>query len=235
MHSIKTTQFEGPLDLLLQLIEERKLDITQLSLATVTEQYLTTLQQVGDQMTAGNLADFLAIAARLLLIKSRTLLPYLQPPDADEGQELERQLKLYREFAQAALVVNARLRQKQFSFARERLLLTVVATEFTPPPNLTASRLHHVFLEVVAALPPMLPQSQGVLAQGMSVHERIRELRELIGKASKLRFSELFKGSQSRMEVIVSFLAILELTKQKSVSVHQDELFQDIVIERMGS
>ncbi|MDO8560308.1 MAG: segregation/condensation protein A [bacterium] len=235
MHSIKTTQFEGPLDLLLQLIEEHKLDITQLSLAAVTEQYLLTLQRIGDQMSANDLADFLAVAARLLLIKSRTLLPYLQPPDADEGQELERQLKLYREFALAALVVNARLRKKQFGFARERLLVPMEPTEFTPPPNLTAARLQQMFLGVVSALPPLLPLQKGVLANGITVHERILQLRELIWKETKLRFSELLKTSKNRMEVIVSFLAVLELTKQRTVSVRQDELFKDIVIERIKS
>lgn len=234
MHAVKVQQFEGPLDLLLQLIEEQKLDITQVSLATVTEQYLMRLQQVGDRMSAGALADFLAVAARLLLIKSRTLLPYLQPPDADEGAALERQLKLYREFAVAALAINARLRMRQCSFARERLLVATEPMPFAPPPNLTADRLHHGFLAVVALLPPVLPQVQGAVAKGKSVHERIRELRELIWKASKLRFSELFKGSKNRMDVIVSFLAILELTKQQSVSVRQDVLFQDIVIERIN-
>ncbi len=234
MHPVKTTQFEGPLDLLLQLIEEQKLDITQLSLAAVTEQYLAVLQRIGERLSADALADFLAVAARLLLIKSRALLPYLQPPDDDEGQELERQLKLYREFAQAALAVNARLRQRQASFSRERLLTSHERQAFTVPPNLTADRLAAAMADVIAAVPPMLPLTTNTLPRTVSVHQKILQLREMIWKAAKLRFSELFAGSANRMDIIVSFLAVLELTKQRSVSVRQDELFQEIVIERVA-
>lgn len=233
MHQIKVQQFEGPLDLLLQLIEEQKLDITQVSLATVTEQYLQVLQQVGEQLSAGDLADFLAVAARLLLIKSRALLPYLQTTVADDGQDLEQQLKLYREFFLAAQQVNRLIRRKRFSFARERLLVSKEPTAFEPPPNLTAERLRKIFAEVVAALPPMLPVTRGFIAKTISVHEKIKQLRELIWRETKLRFSQLLGTSQNRMEVIISFLAVLELIKQRSVTVQQEEMFQDIVIERI--
>ncbi|MDD5110395.1 MAG: ScpA family protein [Patescibacteria group bacterium] len=234
MHPVKTAQFEGPLDLLLQLIEEQKLDITQMSLASVTEQYLKVLQEVGEQMSAGDLADFLAIAARLLLIKSRALLPYLQPPEADEGLALENQLKLYREFLLASQQVHKLLRKRRFSFTRERLLMSVEPSGFTPPPNLTLDRLTRLFAEVVAALPPILPQGKGTIAKTVSVFERIQQLRDLIWRETKLRFSQIMGGSHSRMEVIVSFLAVLELTKQRRVMVKQDELFEEIVIEKLG-
>ncbi len=234
MHQVKVQQFEGPLDLLLQLIEEQKLDITQLSLATVTEQFLVVLQQVGDQLSASDLADFLTIAARLLLIKSRALLPYLQPPDADDGKDLEQQLKLYREFFLASQQVNRMLHRRRFSFARERLLLSKEPQAFAPPPNLTAGRLATIFVEVVAALPPQLPTSRGVISKTVSIHEKIKQLRDLIWRETRLRFSQLLGGSQDRMEVIISFLAILELMKQRTVTVQQEEMFQEIVIEKIA-
>jgi len=232
MHPVKVAQFEGPLDLLLQLIEEQKLDITQLSLATVTEQYLQVLLQIGDQMTASDLADFLAVAARLLLIKSRTLLPYLQPPDADDGTDLAQQLKLYREFYLASQQIKGLLRRRHFSFARERLLLSRDPAAFSPPPNLTAIRLANIFADVIAALPPVLPAVRTVIARTISVQEKIKQLRDLIWRQTRLRFSQLLGTTKDRMEVIVSFLAILELMKQRSISVQQEELFQEIVIER---
>lgn len=234
MHQVKVQQFEGPLDLLLQLIEEQKLDITQVSLATVTEQYLLALQRIGDQLSAGDLADFLAVAARLLLIKSRALLPYLQPPDADDGKDLEHQLKLYREFFLAAQQVNRLIHKKHFSFSRERLLLSKEPTAFEPPPNLTTERLHKIFAEVVAALPPMLPIERKGIVKTISVHDKIKQLRELIWRETRLRFSQLLGGSENRMEIIVSFLAVLELMKQRSVTVQQEEMFQEIVIERIA-
>ena len=234
MHKIKTAQFEGPLDLLLQLIEEQRLDITQMSLAAVTEQYLKVLQEVGEQMSAGDLADFLAVAARLLLIKSRALLPYLQPPDIDEGKDLENQLKLYREYYLASQQVHKLIRRKRFSFSRERLLLVREVTEFTPPPNLTQDKLAQAIATVVSSLPPPLPEARSMIAKTISVHERILQLRDMIWRETKLRFSQLLGTSNSRMEVIVSFLAVLELTKQRSVTVRQDELFDEIVIEKIG-
>ena len=234
MHKIKTAQFEGPLDLLLQLIEEQRLDITQMSLAAVTEQYLKVLQEVGEQMSAGDLADFLAVAARLLLIKSRALLPYLQPPDIDEGKDLENQLKLYREDYLASQQVHKLIRRKRFSFSRERLLLVREVTEFTPPPNLTQDKLAQAIATVVSSLPPPLPEARSMIAKTISVHERILQLRDMIWRETKLRFSQLLGTSNSRMEVIVSFLAVLELTKQRSVTVRQDELFDEIVIEKIG-
>lgn len=233
MHRVTTVNFEGPLDLLLQLIEEQKLDITQVSLAAVTEQYLTALQEIGGNLSAAALADFLAVAARLLLIKSRTLLPYLQPPGVDEGAELERQLKLYREYYLAAQQVNTRLRQKRFSFARERILAKDVPTGFTPPPNITAEKLSRVFAEVIAALPPVLAVAHSKIGSTISIQEKIQQLRDMIWKQAKLSFSQLLAQAQDRTEVIVSFLAILELTKQRHVMVQQDDLFQEIVIVRL--
>lgn len=234
MHPVKTAQFEGPLDLLLQLIEEQKLDITQMSLAAVTEQYLKVLQEVGEQMSASDLADFLAVAARLLLIKSRALLPYLQPPDIDEGKDLENQLKLYREYYLASQQVHKLIRRKHFCFGRERLLLLREVTEFTPPPNLTLDKLAQAIANVVSSLPPPMPETRGVISKTISVHERILQLRDMIWRETKMRFSQLLGTSSNRMEVIVSFLAVLELTKQRSVMVRQDELFDEIVIEKIG-
>ena len=103
MHKVKVDQFEGPLDLLLQLIEENKLEITKVSLAAVTEQYIQVLNQAAkEQVKASDLADFLVIAARLLLIKSRALLPFLEWGQDDEGEELTKQLKIYKEYSDPA-------------------------------------------------------------------------------------------------------------------------------------
>jgi len=109
MHKIKIEDFEGPLDLLLQLIEKQKMDINQISLAKVTEQYIHFIES-SDGISPGELADFLVIAAKLLLIKSRSLLPYLESEDEDSGFELEKQLKMYKLFAEAAERVRSILR-----------------------------------------------------------------------------------------------------------------------------
>src|SRR3989338_9232980 len=145
MHKIKVDQFEGPLDLLLQLIEEEKLEVTTVSLAQVTEQYITVLnQRAKETVRPEELADFLVIAARLLLIKSRALLPFLHWGEEDEGEELTQQLKIYREYLQATKVVAGLISKKNFSFARQKLLVTH-DVEFSPPPALTGHTLAKTF------------------------------------------------------------------------------------------
>lgn len=231
MYPVKVEQFEGPLDLLLQLIEQEQLSITSVSLATVTEQYLRQLEQLGDRLTPADLADFLVVAAKLLLIKSQALLPYLTWDQEDDEDSLESQLKIYREYAVAAKAVHQQILKRQFGFSRERLLVNE-EVGFAPPASLTAVRLAETFAAIVGNLPVLPTLPQGLVRRTVSLQEKIAHLRTLLAGGSKLQFSTVLRSAKDRTEVIVSFLALLELIKMQTAVVRQGELFSDIVVER---
>lgn len=235
MHKVKIEQFEGPLDLLLQLIEQEKMEITKVSLAAVTEQYIQTLNQIPrEQIKTEDLADFLVVAARLLLIKSRALLPFLHWDDEDEGEELTQQLKIYKEYLEASKMIAAMIAKKRFSFSRQKLL-TGKEIEFAPPPKLTAPVLAKTFAEILRALEPLLLLPTEVIRKTINIQEKIAQIREKIYGQISTRFSDILREAKDKTEVIVSFLALLELMKQRVIIVKQNKTFEDILIERTES
>lgn len=232
MYKVKIEQFEGPLDLLLQLIEQQQLEITKISLAEVTEQYIQILHQAAErQIKATELADFLVVAARLLLIKSKALLPFLQWEE-DEGEELTQQLKIYKEYLDATKTVQGIIKKKHFIFSREKLL-TEQDIGFSPPPKLVATKLAQVFNEILHGLEPLLNLPTEVMRRTVNLQEKIAQLREKIYHQATTNFSDILKEAKDKAEVIVSFLALLELIKQKVVVAKQVTTFDDIKIEKI--
>jgi len=227
MHRIKVAQFEGPLDLLLQLIEEQKLEITKVALAQVTEQYIQALNQSAkNQVSAEELADFLVVAARLLLIKSRALLPFLEWGDEEEeGEELTEQLKIYKEYLAAMKTIQKMIGQKHFSFSRAKLR-TDQEIDFAPPPKLEKDKLAQIFTDIIRNLTKVVKKT-------INIQEKIAQIRERIFKQASTKFSDILKEAKDKTEVIVSFLAVLELMKQKVIMVRQTKIFDDIEIERL--
>lgn len=225
--AVKLEQFEGPLDLLLELIEAEKLDISQLSLATVTDGYLHYVQE-HPEIPPEELADFLVVASRLLFIKSRILLPFLQGvAEAEEG-DLESQLRIYKEYLDASKGIDAMIGKRRFLYVHEKL--PHVDIGFAPPKKLTASAMADLLRGVIARLEPVVKVPRAVVEKTVSIHEKIRQIQALITKASSLRFSSVLASAESRTEVIVSFLALLELVKQRSVVVSQEGMWGDITI-----
>lgn len=225
---VKLATFEGPLDLLLSLIEQEELSITDISLAKVTDGYLTILRSA-KEIQPEELADFLVIAAKLILIKSRILLPGLQIED--EGPSLEAQLKLYKDFVEGSRVILGMLKKKRFMFGRAKPLIEHTP-EFSPPPQLTVSTLPVVFMNVIAALEPIFNLPRAAVERAISIQEKIGHLRAMILDRVAVRFGEILKGTKSRTEAIVSFLALLELVKQRVIEVKQDALFHDITLHK---
>ncbi|PIS05433.1 MAG: hypothetical protein COT81_01480 [Candidatus Buchananbacteria bacterium CG10_big_fil_rev_8_21_14_0_10_42_9] len=235
MHQVKIEQFSGPLDLLLQLIEEQKLEITQVSLAEVTEQYIKTIYEAVDRqhIKPGELADFLAVASKLLLIKSKALLPYLKWED-EEAEDLERQLKIYQEYLEASKAIEKIIRRKKFGYGRERLLVTE-EIGFNPPPSLSKSKLHQVMLAVLnnveRSILPDIPKE--TIKRTISIQQKIADIRNRILSSASLDFSKILNEAKDKTEIIVSFLAVLELIKQRTVTVEQDGLFTNITINKL--
>src|SRR6185369_11883839 len=141
MDKIKVSQFEGPLDLLLSLIEQRQLDITTIALAEVTEQFLQYLKQL-EKIDPTALADYLSIAAKLLVIKSKAILPTLEleQEEEDAGFDLEAKLLLYKQFKEVAKHLKLLDNKRRQSF--ERTVTFENKISFYPDPNITTKELH---------------------------------------------------------------------------------------------
>jgi segregation and condensation protein A len=232
MYQVTLPIFHGPLDLLLHLIEQRRLDVTQVALAQVTDQYLAHLTTL-DRIDPGQVADFLVVAARLILIKSRWLLP--RPPiedeeneDADAGEDLVRQLREYQRFKAAG----------QALAEREALGLHAYVRQAPPPVLPTRVDLGDVSLDdlLVAVRQALqakpVPPSDVVAAHSITIADQIDLIRHrLVTHRGRLSFSRLLASARSRLEIIITFLALLELIKQREVAARQDRLFGDILIE----
>src|SRR3989344_8360594 len=217
-------QFEGPLDLLLSLIEKEKLDITHVSLAKVADQYLKYLE-TEESISLDNLAVFLSIAARLILIKSRALLPMLEFSDEEEEamDDLEWRLKEYKRFREAAGTLGTLLAKKHYAYHRESFLGTRVV--FYPPQTLTPSILRTHFENVLGAIPLFEALPEKEIGAIITLEEKIFSLQKILSENGKTSFVHLMHIASDRVEIVISFLAILEMGKQKTVSVDQVGFF----------
>lgn len=231
MRTVILSQFHGPLDLLLTLIEREKLDISEIALAQVTEQYLAYLTQA-EEMDADELADFLVVAARLLVIKSRALLPMLTEGDED-AIDLERQLKIYKEYYDAAKVMAGMLHKHRFTYGRETAVH--IEPQFSPPPKLRAEGLQRAMLHVLKQLEPiLLYRDEDTIKRTVSLREKILHIHQLLAQSETLDFHTLLARAESRTDVIITFLAILELVKQQHVVVQQQNMFDTIRIDKLN-
>lgn len=224
--------FEGPLDLLLHLIEREELDITSVTLVSVADQYLQVLRQE-EQINLDALADFIWIGARLLLIKSRALLP--KPPaedgieqeDEDAG-DLTRQLMEYKLFKEAAAQLREIERAGMKSYPR-----IAPPPELPPPPGLDGVTLDMLRLMVEAALtrkPEAKEHHPVIRPYKFTVREKIQFLRDRLLAEGRVSFRGVIDACRTRMEVIVSFMAVLELIKSRVLEAAQDATFSDIVL-----
>ncbi|MFH1098666.1 MAG: ScpA family protein [Candidatus Uhrbacteria bacterium] len=229
-HNVKLEQFEGPFDLLLQLIEQEELDITAISLARVCEEYLARLGQV-EGRAPEDVADFLLVAAKLLYLKSLALLPGAIAESAEDTTGLTEQLRLYRAFIEAAQKIDGRWRSGAVGFSTQRTPVRTVV--FAPPPRCTIATLSVIFAAIVAELEPIVRIPRAVIGRRISIEERIAKIRQLITGRDCVTFDETLQENRTNEESIVNFLAILELVRQRFVDVIQLERFGPIRIERI--
>lgn len=224
---LKLAQFEGPLELLLSLIEERKLDITRVHLAEVADQYLALLAE-GKGISLENLAWFLVIAARLVLLKSKMLLPTLDFTEEEEEaiDDLEERLREYKRFKEVSILIEQQLFSKGRSFVREKFQGTTAS--FIPAVGVTGATIRDAFESILGEIPSKEKIEEAAIEEIISLEEHISKIERSIGERAEYSFREALRDTKNRMEVIVSFLAVLELVKQRVVSVEQGGLFGDI-------
>ncbi len=228
----RVESFEGPLDLLLQLVESQEMDISTMSLAAVTEQFLEYVKaEEGKRIPLEELADFLIVAAKLIYLKSRLLLPTLTDPMLDEGPDLETQLRRYQMFVEASKQIDVMWRSGLCSFPREHVAWKPPAGSFFPPPGITSIVMQQVMHRVIARLEPVRALPQAAVERVISIHDKIRGLLNRIKDLAQTTFHEFVGARATKAELVVSFLALLELVKQRFVAVEQNELFHDIGIQ----
>lgn len=224
---VKLQQFSGPLQLLLEIIERKELPITEVALAQVAEDYLKHID--AHDVATTELADFLIVASKLLLIKSQAILPVPVLDEEEDASLLAAQLRMYKDFVDASKQIDAMLRAGHAMYARERVVIPQ-APEFSPPANATVTTLRDAFQSLMKRLEPFFALKQTSMERVVSVQERIREIRDAIMERSRMTFHEVVSGARNKVEVVVSFLALLELVKQRVVQVVQKESFHDITI-----
>ena len=231
MTQIKLQQFEGPLDLLLTLIEQQELDITQISLAQVTEQFLAFVKQL-EQVNPTALADYLTIAAKLLVIKSKAILPSLEVETIEEeGEEnLTEKLVRYKQFKEAAKYFKELDSRGLQSFTRAKVFSQRI--HFFPDPTVDSSTLRTAISSVVNALKELDSLPKAKIREAISIQEKIAVLQLQLSSQIETKLSDLISGAKNKEEVIITFLALLELIKQKMFTVDQDALFMDITIKK---
>lgn len=227
----KTGEFEGPLELLLNLIEKRKLHINQISLAQVADDYIQHLKEASIT-SKNNMANFLIIASTLILIKSIALLPTLEitAEEKSDTSDLEYRLKLYEFFKSKADSINILWKNKAKIFFREGTYNNLKV--FSPAQDATIDNLSSAVKSVITNAPKKEKLSEVVVKKVISLEEVIEGLTKRIQTAVNLRFSDFAKtNGGDRVGIIVSFLGMLELVKQGIISVRQDNTYGDISME----
>ncbi|HLO28940.1 MAG TPA: segregation/condensation protein A [Anaerolineales bacterium] len=231
-YRVQTPVYEGPLDLLLGLIERAELDITSVSLATVTDQYLVYIKTL-EHVNADELSAFLVIAAKLLQIKSEALLP--RPPTRAPGEEdvarsLVDQLRLYKRFKEIGSWMNDRQEANLRTFLR-----------IAPPPkiepkldltNLTLEKLVAAAQEAFAKERNKQPLGVIIAPPRVTIREKIDLITKTMKDVEHSTFRALLNQGASRLEIVVTFLAMLELVKRYRIQARQENLFDEIEIDR---
>jgi segregation and condensation protein A len=231
-YSISTPVYEGPLDLLLQLIEREELDITRLALARVTDQYLEYIHHLEADAT-DQISAFLVVAAKLLQIKSAALLPRAPSKidlEEDTGDELIRQLIEYRRYKQASeQLMN---REQAGSHTYLRLSSTYQIEPTLDMSGVTTRDLIQAALEAFSRATGEKLINSTLSKIRLNIRNRIKIIARALQGRKRIGFWGLFDKDRTRIDVVVTFLALLELIKQHFVEVTQTGLFEEIEIEQ---
>jgi segregation and condensation protein A len=244
---VRLPVFEGPLDLLLHLIEKRQMEITTISLLAVTDQYMEYLRQWQDHpddMPLANMAAFVSIATRLLFIKSQSLLPHTSKEEMNSemesaaamAEELRAHLMEYKLAKEIATHLRRREEQGLQTHARSGLLAGIEAQLTWTPPTLTGlevGSLARAFLRLLELRAREEADGEDLMPLArVRVSQRIAEIREILSERMIIYLAEVLEGEHSRFVIIVTFLAVLELWKHARITVTQLEPFGPILLER---
>src|SRR6266576_836169 len=232
-YKVKLDIFEGPLDLLLYLIKKDEIDICDISLERITSQYLEYLQAF-KELNIELAGEFVLMAANLIYLKSRSLLPIdQQPPEEDAGEddprwELIRQLIEYKKFKEAAAELNLRALEQERIFIRE----AGSSPDLQEPLRLGEVGIFQLISAFQTVIKRIVAREdvQEIFSERFSVSEKIDSILQHVAAGARFHFYDLFSGAASRIEVVVTFLALLELIRLKQVRALQKNVFDEIEI-----
>lgn len=231
--TVKLDVFEGPLDLLLHLIKRNEVQIADIPIALITDQYLATLEQL-PELNLDGAGEYLVMAATLMLIKSRLLLPAEPGGDGDSDEdpraELVQQLLEYQRYREAAerLADRTVLERDVFRGAGERLERGTTATDGPPVRDASLGDLLAALRDVLARA--QVPRPHDIFRPGISVGECARRILARFALGESVEFAALFEPDAERDEIIVTFLALLELIRLRAVRAGQEERFGRITV-----
>ncbi|MCE0449193.1 segregation/condensation protein A [Brevibacillus sp. AF8] len=244
-YSIKLDSFEGPLDLLLHLIDKAEVDIYDIPVAEITEQYLATIDKM-QELQLDVASEFVVMAATLLSIKSKMLLPKkeehvfqqfldMDVDEIDPREELVARLLEYKRYKMLA----ENLREMEIG---RNQVFTRPAENLSPYVREEDHTVSNVTLyDLINALEKLVKKTKGkepmtkVSRDEISIKDRMTEIRQAVRSGGMVRFSELFTQGATRTEIVTTFLALLELMKAKHITCVQNQLFQDIIICENGT
>lgn len=237
---LKLSNFDGPLDLLLSLVKENKIEIKDIFVSQVTEQFLEYMNQVSE-LDVELASEYMAMAATLLEIKSRALLPPVVKDDEPEEETPEavliRQLEEYKLFKEIVTELKEQENVDRFYRDPDKNVGKEVSVI---KENLSLDGFIAAFNKFLAKLQVKSQQSTTVsrtmARESFSVPQKINFIREVLKTVNEFKFAELFEPGASRNEYVTTFIAVLELTKLQIITIRQSDIFEDIVIvKREGS
>lgn len=228
--SLKTERFEGPLELLIELIEKRKMLVNDISLANVTDEYIAYVAGL-EKYSLTRASKFIALAATLLLIKSKSLLPVFEMTKEEESSvsQLENKLKVYQVFRDAGKVIERRF---GVSPLYSRRITQDSEPVFVTDSYTTQAALRDAIGRLFASLPEKESVPQVRVKKTISLEEMVDTFRKRIGERARLRFDHVIGKNTEKVTRIVGFLAVLELARQGEVLVHQEGYLGEIEVER---
>lgn len=232
-YKIKINEFEGPLDLLLHLIKESNIDIYDIKIEEITGQYLDYIRTMQD-LNLSVASEYLVMASELIEMKSKMLLPKQKNEETDEYEEDPREVLIerliaYKKYKEVTSEFKDLEQERKQVFTKEPENLNLYAKEEEEDSNLSVDDLINAFNELLKRKELDKPLSTKITKKELSVTERVNKIRDILKLKKKVNFEELFEV-ETKEEIIISFLSILEMAKKKEIIIAQDNNFNDITI-----
>ena len=224
--------FEGPLDLLLDLIEKEKLDVTDIALAQVADQFIAYLENSKEDITPDYLSSFILVAGKLILIKSKAILPMLELEKEEEEdiEELKARLKEYQRFKNISKQIKELENRSEMFYSRQSY--SGMQIIFCPPEDIKCNDLQLAMENILDKLPQIENAKKAIVINSINIKDKIDHIKNSLIERIEITFQDMTVNTNDKVEIIVTFLAVLELVRKSMVFIEQEDMFGEIRIKR---